>query len=186
MVVVGGPPPGGPGGSDRAVCRATRRVPHRSWMTPVEADFSSRQGEAPSAPRLGAGSHGGSPSRTNSWPFLRGAVHRVEICPSRGETRLAAREAGRIQACGQRPVAAMPRSRPDPARFDEAVQYELASSTSLPAMVASAHQVGGLMELLMKRTEPSQNKEFTPAGWRLLAVMASSSLSPLSPPKEQL
>jgi Leucine carboxyl methyltransferase len=40
----------------------------------------------------------------------------------------------------------------------------LASTTSPPALVDSAHQVCGLMESLMKRTEPSIRATLTPPG----------------------
>lgn len=55
-----------------------------------------------------------------------------------------------------------------------------------PPMVLRAHQVLGLMLSLGKWTEPSQKTSFTPPGRRLSAVKASSSLSELSPPHEQL
>ncbi len=44
-----------------------------SW----EMRMGIREGETPSEPRAGIGSHGGSPSRGSSGPFLRGAVLRV-------------------------------------------------------------------------------------------------------------
>src|SRR6516165_6868779 len=52
-------------------------------------------------------------------------------------------------------------------------------------MVLRAHQVAVLIVDLMKRTEPSTNTALTPPGWRLVAVMASSSLSELPALKSQ-
>ena len=72
------------------------------------------------------------------------------------------------------------------ARHFRSVQYASAETTSLPAMEQIPHQVLGLMVLLIPRTEPSINPQLTTPGWRLPAVIASSSLSELNEEKSQL
>ena len=49
-------------------------------------------------------------------------------------------------------------------------QNESLLTTSPPASVAMAYQVVKLTEFLMKWTEPSMNRTFTPPGWYELAA----------------
>jgi hypothetical protein len=62
--------------------------------------------------------------------------------------------------------------RPAPVQQNPLDQYESELITSPPLRLPSAHQVCGLTELLMNRTEPSAKASFTPPGCWLFAEAA--------------